>query len=1182
MRVFLYRLKEKTRVSIILVICGTLIISVLGAISVYAKFSNSGGGDNPQENDHSASNNGADAHSCTSDGPFGCVTKCGFIQVAATGQALGSVTAGIRGAGGTASNVNSEKNNVISCGTNNANGTAYVYVCYTTKDRYMVGYDESTFRNNKTITDGSFQVPGFQSASYADVQAAYAAAGAGVGTNNGQTQFVCSNKNTTTSTPTSSAPPTTFGGTCPDVDGGLYSENYGNIAGDSYVINYSSSTQVQNGLYSNNWRTGTIYARPGDSIRFRHRFCAGINMVNGNNYDHNDYRRGGYGGSKNNKITVKYGISASPTKYYGFGIPGVPADFYFEKMFNIHDGSTYYTIAPGKEFKTSAGASKIDNGTSYTYGFVVYSPSTSASSTYECQAGVFATNGYVVPGYQIPGFKSGTCNVVSKNGGDTSNVGYVISQSLGHNDGYGYVQNHSETPVEVGHCIHQYWTCRTERSDSNTRNNQTDTRWPWARGSKSGIKSSWNDTFSTGYPYWGREMMLCTSDACCQSYTGQPCGMTGTTYVDGNIACPTGCGCTDGYWTPRTCNDYAADGTVTGTHPCPYWTCTAEHLSSSVKYSHDPTNAYTRPVKFDYQPDGGQTEQEEIHTASVAIPYNFQTKINYVEITNSEDIVYGGTEAASIFGFSIIPQYNKSVSTVNYATHTPDNSKYVAVDFYLSPDTTMKNMGGNDNYYSGSSDWSSICQYFGQSAGGNCQKVGEVDGALNPTGNYDGQSYNLNGDRIAPDAEAGTKYCVALGVYPAASHWNQSGKLTPDNANNLGIGLTAGNTWNISYASCRTINKKPTFQVWGGGIWIAGAVKGAVSNKLVQNRIKLDDWPDAENYSGPLGTKRSYGSWEEYLIVAGKEVSGVASASQYGYNKDYHMGLPMGGNNYGVSNSERNKQTVSNTDPDKIGYSGITSANNNTLARLKARYRDVISTSSNNNGTSYNITTTDTGLQQLYHSGDMKISNILTMTADALHTTEHKDGALYKQVTKNPNTTRDNTLVIYVNGTLTIDQNICYSSSHSECNNGQADVLSSYSMSTNAVSALPQIIIFAKNIKISQNVDRVEAWLIMDEDDGGNLDTCADIPEPNSTQCSKTLVVTGPVFAKSLTLNRTAGANPGINESYVSGSETAVLRRNLSDDGSIAPAEIFNLRPDAYYWAYNQAQRSTEAVVTYT
>src|SRR5574344_2228155 len=100
MRVFLYRLKEKTRVSIILVICGTLIISVLGAISVYAKFSNSGGGDNPQEDDHSASNNGADAHSCTSDGPFGCVTKCGFIQVAATGQALGSVTAGIRGAGG--------------------------------------------------------------------------------------------------------------------------------------------------------------------------------------------------------------------------------------------------------------------------------------------------------------------------------------------------------------------------------------------------------------------------------------------------------------------------------------------------------------------------------------------------------------------------------------------------------------------------------------------------------------------------------------------------------------------------------------------------------------------------------------------------------------------------------------------------------------------------------------------------------------------------------------------------------------------------------------------------------------------------------------------------------------------------------------------------------------------------
>ena len=39
---------------------------------------------------------------------------------------------------------------------------------------------------------------------------------------------------------------------------------------------------------------------------------------------------------------------------------------------------------------------------------------------------------------------------------------------------------------------------------------------------------------------------------------------------------------------------------------------------------------------------------------------------------------------------------------------------------------------------------------------------------------------------------------------------------------------------------------------------------------------------------------------------------------------------------------------------------------------------------------------------------------------------------------------------------------------------------------------------------------------------------------------------------------------------------------NLTDDGSIQPAEIFNLRPDTLFWAYSQAQRYSQANVTYT
>jgi hypothetical protein len=76
-------------------------------------------------------------------------------------------------------------------------------------------------------------------------------------------------------------------------------------------------------------------------------------------------------------------------------------------------------------------------------------------------------------------------------------------------------------------------------------------------------------------------------------------------------------------------------------------------------------------------------------------------------------------------------------------------------------------------------------------------------------------------------------------------------------------------------------------------------------------------------------------------------------------------------------------------------------------------------------------------------------------------------------------------------------------------------------------------------------------------------------------------------------LNRTAGAFHGaapndnielLNRKF--GATHSAFNKNKPEDfdanlGSIVPAEIFNLRADAYIWAFNQAQRYSEAVVTY-
>ncbi len=92
---------------------------------------------------------------------------------------------------------------------------------------------------------------------------------------------------------------------------------------------------------------------------------------------------------------------------------------------------------------------------------------------------------------------------------------------------------------------------------------------------------------------------------------------------------------------------------------------------------------------------------------------------------------------------------------------------------------------------------------------------------------------------------------------------------------------------------------------------------------------------------------------------------------------------------------------------------------------------------------------------------------------------------------------------------------------------------------------IPQVVIIANNINITSNVKQIDAWLIAKS----SLNTCSDvIGNLSSDLCNNQLIVNGPVAAGKLYLRRTAGSGSG-------------------PDHSGDPAEIFNLRPDAYMWA---------------
>ena len=120
----------------------------------------------------------------------------------------------------------------------------------------------------------------------------------------------------------------------------------------------------------------------------------------------------------------------------------------------------------------------------------------------------------------------------------------------------------------------------------------------------------------------------------------------------------------------------------------------------------------------------------------------------------------------------------------------------------------------------------------------------------------------------------------------------------------------------------------------------------------------------------------------------------------------------------------------------------------------------------------------------------------------------------------------------------------------------------------NSVNEIPQVVIIARNIIIKDTVGQVDAWLVATGTGAnGYLKTCdADgVNEPNGLTagiCGTRLTINGPVVAEHLLMYRTAGAEPGI----------------YAGD----PAEIFNLRPDAYLWASNLQSPGSKVLTVQT
>lgn len=303
--------------------------------------------------------------------------------------------------------------------------------------------------------------------------------------------------------------------------------------------------------------------------------------------------------------------------------------------------------------------------------------------------------------------------------------------------------------------------------------------------------------------------------------------------------------------------------------------------------------------------------------------------------------------------------------------------------------------------------------------------------------------------------------------------------------------------WRHSALSCLIINKKPKVQILGGDLWV-GRGAGVSSAQVATGRTQSN------------GT--FYGSWVEYGVVTPSTIRGLASGA------GYSGGTTQG--NYCSLSLLTFANTTSSGSCDASNVGGYAVATSQPIAALSSTLGP-------------RATASISGAQ-----------DIASLAADTVYSAT---GNI--TLTSSVEVPKGKWVVIRAPGrTVTIASNIAYTNVITK------DAAES---SVSLMGELPQVVIIAANIVISESVSQVDAWLAATN----TVRTCsvANTADLGGDVCGNRLTVNGPVITDRLLLYRTAGAGPG----------------SAAGD----PAEVFNLRPDAYLWA-TALQNETARVKT--
>lgn len=407
------------------------------------------------------------------------------------------------------------------------------------------------------------------------------------------------------------------------------------------------------------------------------------------------------------------------------------------------------------------------------------------------------------------------------------------------------------------------------------------------------------------------------------------------------------------------------------------------------------------------------------------------------------------------------------------------------------------------------------CSYYNNKIGTGFLRQGGNCGTILSKNLGESQSTDVSKDlgySIYVPNLVGDKYCITAGYHMA--HYRKEPIYDKVTGAFLGWNyIHEYDYWKNYDAACVPIAKKPTLNLWNGGLFVGeNSVKTSISKR--NNLVNPDTFSAVNATTQPQETgeyDKAFGSWAEYLTVVGGEVKNFSSGAQFALGSD---SIDM------VTNLS--PLTIANTD-NSVGYSGIGNSSV-TLERLKnyllsddtqsMRHYNLIDDLINDLD---NDVTSPSKI--LYVNGIVDIKNPITLSGT------------YESIYDLPQ------IVIYARDGINIDPSV--------------DQIDAWLITEGTINTC---------------TDFVEGSTTVP----GTAASVKDGTLANVT-CNNNLTINGPVFAKKVITNRTYGTD-GISN----GDENLAMDGDTDSsdyDSRAAAAEIFNLSADTYLWAYAQAGR---------